>query len=117
MCQAGEQLELTCSVTGIILRWEFSVPEAQMAFGTAVVLTGGPSGVPPPMIVNSTRFTLSRPSTQTLTSRLTISTVSEGLNRVQVNCVDVETSESTSITIHIVDAPRGREISKIILNC
>ena len=117
MCQAGDQLELTCSVTGIFLRWEFSVHGTQMPFGTAIVSAGGPSGVPPPVVVNSTRFTFSRLSTQPLTSTMTVSTISEGLNGVQVNCVDIETSESATTTIRIVDDTRGRQIklSKIVL--
>ena len=113
VCQAGDQLELTCSETGIFLRWEFSVSGAQMPLGAAVVSAGGPSGVPPPVLVNSTRFTFSRLSTQPLTSTMTVSSVSEGLDGVQVNCVlvDIEASESATTTIRIVDAARGRQIS------
>ena len=111
VCQVGDQLELTCSVTGIFLRWEFSVPGTQMPFGTAVVSAGGPSGVPPPVVINSTSFTFSRHSTQPLTSTLMISPVSEGLNGVQVNCVDVVASKSVTTAIQIVDATslRGRQ--------
>ena len=109
VCQAGDQLELTCSVTGVFLRWDFTVAGAQMPFGTAPVSAGGSSGVPPPVLVNSTRFTFSRLSTQPLRSTMTVSTISEGLNGVQVNCVDIETSESAFTTIHIVDAARGRQ--------
>ena len=118
VCQAGDQLELTCSETGIFLRWEFSVSGAQMPLGAAVVSAGGPSGVPPPVLVNSTRFTFSRLSTQPLTSTMTVSSVSEGLNGVQINCVDIETSESATTTIRIVDDTRGRQIklSKIVLD-
>ena len=108
VCQAGDKLELTCSVTGTFLRWEFTVPGAQIP-STAIVTAGGPSGVPLPVMVNSTRLTFSRLSTQPLTSTMTVSTISEGLNGVQVNCVDVETSESASTTILIV--ARGRQIS------
>ena len=113
VCQAGDQSELTCSVTGIFLRWEFSVPGAQMPF-TALVSAGGPSGVPPPIPVNSTIFTFSRLSTQPLTSTMTISSVSEGLNGIQVNCVDIESSESAATTIRII-ADGGRKFCSFVL--
>ena len=109
VCQAGDQLELRCSVPGVFLSWEFNVPGTQVPF-SPVVTAGGSSGVPPPLMVNSTRFTLSRLSTQPLTSGMMINNVSEGLNGVQVNCVDVETSESAATTIRILDVgTRGRQ--------
>ena len=115
VCQAGNQLELRCSVPGVFLRWQFNVPGAQVPF-SITVSAGGSSGVPPPVMVNSTRFTFSRLSTQPLTSEMTINPVSEGLNGVQVNCVDVETSESATSTIQIIDVgARGRQIVVIIL--
>ena len=67
------------------------------------ITSGDTSGVPPPISVNSKIFTFLRLSTQPLTSTMIISAVSEGLNGVQINCVDVEASESTSTTIRIVD--------------
>ena len=78
-----------------------------------VVTAGGTSGIQSPRMANSTSFTLSRLSTQPLTSTMTISNVSEDLNGVQMNCVDVETSESATTTIQIVDA-RGRNYKKMI---
>ena len=76
-----------------------------------VVTAGGDSGVPPPRMANSTSFTFLRLSTQPLTSTMTISNVREGLNGVQMNCVDVQISESATTTIKIVDA-RGRSYKR-----
>ena len=75
------------------------------------ITSGGPSGVPLPITVNSTTFTFSRLSTQPLTSTMTVSAVSDGLNGVQVNCIDAETSESTSTTIRLVNIG-GRKSSR-----
>ena len=113
VCQTGEQLELTCSLTGRFLRWEFTVRLENGALMTLMpaVTSGGTSGVPPSIMINSTTFTFLRLSTQPLTSIMTVSAVSEGLNGVQVNCVDVETSESTSTTIRLVDIG-GRKSSR-----
>ena len=109
VCQAGDQLELTCTVPGMFLRWEFTVTLEDGTTRTfmPVVTAGGTSGVQPPRMVNSTTFTSSRLSTQPLISTMTISPVSEGLNGVQISCMDVESSESATTTIQIVDA-RGR---------
>ena len=69
------------------------------------VTADGPSGVLPPVTVNSTMFTYSRLSARDrlpLISRLIISSVSEGLNGVEVSCMDLEASESTTTTIRII---------------
>ena len=106
VCQAGDQLELTCSLSGTFLRWQFTavresgVPETYVR----TVSSGGTTGVvSSPFIINSTiEITFVRLSTQPLTSRMTISSVSEGLNGVQVNCIDVAISESAATTIRII---------------
>ena len=112
VCQVGDQLELTCSVTGRLLRWEFTVGlenGAPMTFMPAIT-SGGTSGVPLPVMVNSTTFTFSRLSTQPLTSTMMINLVGEGLNGVQVSCVDIEASESAATTtIFIIDV-RGKKL-------
>ena len=74
-----------------------------------VVTAGGSSGVPPPVMANSTRFTFSRLSVQPLTCRMTVKPVNEGLNGVQVRCMDVEASDSLVTSIQIIDA-RGRKL-------
>ena len=109
VCQAGDQLELTCSIAGVFLRWEFTVTvESGSAMTYMPVITSdGPSGIPPPVTANSTTFTFLRLSAQDdspLISRMIISPVSVGLNGVQVSCEDVEAAESAATTIRIVDA-------------
>ena len=66
------------------------------------VVSDGPDGVPPSVIVNSTTFTVLRLSAQDTTplmSRMIINPVSEGLNGVQVACIDAEESNSTAATV------------------
>ena len=83
------------------MRLEDGAPMTLMS----TISSGGTSGVSPPVMVNSTRFTFSRLSTQPLTSMMTISSVSEGLNGVQVSCADIEASESAATTtIRIIGA-------------
>ena len=113
VCQVGDELELTCTVAGIFLRWEFT---AISESGSAVVFmptvtSVGTNGVPQPLTVNSTMFTFTRLSAQNnlpLISRKIINSVGEGLNGVEVNCVDVAASESAGTTIRIIDN-RGRK--------
>ena len=107
VCQEGDQLELMCTVSGMFQRWDFTV-----ILGNGAVMNfmhsntaDGPSGVPPPVTVNSTMFTYSRLSARDrlpLITRLIISSVSEGLNGVEVSCMDLEASESTTTTIRII---------------
>ena len=105
VCPIGDQLELTCSVSGEFLRWQFTVTledETSMTFMPDVT-AGGPSGVSPTRMANSTTFSFSRLSTQPLTSVMTINPVSEGLNGVQVNCMIRGTSDSATTTIQIIE--------------
>ena len=114
VCQEGDQLEITCNtdITVRFLRWEFTVRLENGAPMTIMpqVSSGGSSGVTPPITINSTTFTFSRLSTQPLTSRMTISSVSEDMNGVQVNCVDIEVPGSPATTaIRIIN--EGRKCS------
>ena len=109
VCQAGDQLELTCSTQGELQTWQFvAISESGVVFTvTRSVSSGGSAGVDSqPLIINSTiAFTFSRLSTRDslpLISRMTISHVSEGLNGTRVNCLDSITSESATTTIHII---------------
>ena len=72
-----------------------------------------PDGVSPPVMVNSTTFTVSRLSAQgssPLVSTMTIDSVSEDLNGVAVSCMDVAASESATTTIRII-GDGGRKLS------
>ena len=109
VCQEGDQLELMCTVPGMFQSWDFTVilgNGAVMNFMHSVT-ADGPSGVPPPITVNSTTFTYSRLSTRDrvpVISRMIISSVSGGLNGVEVSCVDLEALESATTTIQIISA-------------
>ena len=112
VCQEGNQLELTCTIAGEFKRWVFIVT---LDSGLPQIFMPGvsPDGVAPPLTINSTTFTVSRlsaPDNSTLTSRMTIDRVSEGLNGVTMSCVDVMSSESANTTIRIVNAG-GRKLS------
>ena len=117
VCQAGDQLELMCTTSGALQTWQLTVISgAAMIYNNNImrsVQSAGPSGVAnsQPLIINFTiTFTFSRLSTRdflSLISRLSISSVSGGLNEVQVNCVDVVTFESAMTTILIVGGTRG----------
>ena len=114
VCQVGDPLELTCSITGEFKRWEFTVV-TDSGVSQTFMPDVTPDGVAPPLTVNSTTFTLSRLSAQDslpLISRMTINHVSEGLNGVAVSCVDVAASESAATTIQIVDSG-GRKSNKV----
>ena len=114
VCQVGDQLELTCSVAGVFIRWQFTVilEDGRAMTFMPIVTAGGSSGVPPPRMANPTTFTFSRLSTQPLTSTMTINPVSEGLNGVQMSCEDVKASESATTTVQLVDVMRalGRKL-------
>ena len=104
VCQEGDQLELTCTSSGIFLRWEFTVfPE-----NTAIITSAGPSGIPPPLLISSSMITFSRLSGQDvlpLISRVTVASVSIGLNGTVVNCFEGSTSTDIVATtvIRIID--------------
>ena len=104
VCQVGDQLELICIVPGEFLRWQFTVTLKDGSSRTFMpdIIADGPRGVSPPRMANSTIFIFSRLSTQPLISEMTINPVNVGLNGVQVNCIDSETSESAATTIQFV---------------
>ena len=71
----------------------------------------GPGGVASPVMVNSTTFTFFRLSAQDhspLISRMTIIPVIEGLNGVEISCIDVAATESAATVIQII-GPGGRK--------
>ena len=99
---SGDQLELTCTTSGILLEWMFSVVPDNIAARTYTKGLTTATEAPEPLIINSTRFTFSRLSPLNrlpLISILVINLVTVGLNGTKVNCTDVETSETASTTI------------------
>ena len=97
MC-SGDQLELTCTVTGALLQWRFSTILGEF---TRTVTSTGPAMSQ--LIINPTVFNFSRISADSsvmpVMSRLVISPVSKRLNGTVINCVDAETGEVSSTTI------------------
>ena len=104
----GDQLELTCTVTGSFLEWSFSlIPEGETtARRYARVLHTTSIPATSQLVVNSITFTFSRTSAVNslqLTSMLLIKSVNDGLNGTEVNCADVETSETVSTFVNILN--------------
>ena len=109
VCQAGEQLELTCSTPSILHTWRLTAnPESGAVINvpprtvSSIGSTGVESGS---LIINSTiqiSFSrLSREGSLPLISRMIISPVSEVLNGTLVNCMDTIASVSAITTILI----------------
>ena len=103
----GDQLELTCDITGRFLEWSFPlIPEGDTtARRYARVLN--PNSPTSALEVNSITFTFSiiyagPGDSLPLTSRLLISQVSDGLNGTEVNCTDVRTSETVSTIVKTI---------------
>ena len=79
VCQVGDQLELRCSSTGIIHRWEITVMMPQTMTSIINVLSSTGSGQSPVVRLYNSTFTaprLSDPDSLPLMSRMTINPVS-----------------------------------------
>ena len=102
---SGDQLELTCTTTGELLQWRFSVIRGNETTATKFTRTITSTGsVMSHLTVNYTVFNFSRISAHnsiSVISRLVISPVSNGLSGTVMNCVDVDTAEVSSTTIII----------------
>ena len=106
---SGDQLELTCAVTGAFLEWNiFLIPENS----TTPVNRGGHllnnqlDQMPVQLVINSVFFNfsvVSPPNTLPLVSRLLISPASSSINGTEVICTDSTTSTSLSSMIYIID--------------
>lgn len=108
----GDQLELTCNVTGMFLEWNlFRIDETSTArhFMRRPITADGPADIQTfPVDYNSTTFTFSRTSAQgspVLTSRVLINEVKDSLNGTMVTCLDVisPNMESSSTIIVIIN--------------
>jgi hypothetical protein len=107
----GGQLELICttSTTGTFLQWNFDLICGNEATSTHFTRTITPSvstnDAMSYLIVNSVTFNFSRISGQNslpLMSQLLISPVSEGLNGIELNCEDLDSSEKVATVISVV---------------
>ena len=109
VCQAGDQLELTCTSSGIVHRWEFTVFPENMTHTTSPVTSQGTSGVPTePLTFSSSMVTFFRLSGQNespLVSRVGVNPVSTGLNGTVVKCFEglSSTDSVATTTIRIID--------------
>ena len=110
VCQVGDQLQLTCTSSGIVHRWEFTVFPENMTYPTSPVTSQGSSGVPTePLTFSSSMVTFSRLSGQNespLVSRVVVSPVSSGLNGTVVSCFEglSSTNSVATTTIIVIDA-------------
>ena len=107
VCQAGDQLELTCTSSGTIHRWEVTVmmPQA-MNFPLTPILSIG--GTPQLVMINNSTFTASKLSgdgSLPLMSRIMVNPVSAVLNGTVVNCFEGSSSTESvaTTTIRIID--------------
>ena len=108
VCQDGDQLELMCTSSSAVHRWEFTVFPENISYTTTPVTSAGTSGVPQPLTVGVSMVTFSRLSGQDslpLVSRAVVSPVSSSLNGTVVNCFEgVSSTNSVATTnIRIID--------------
>ena len=120
VCQERDQLELTCTLSNIFLRWEFTVFPENISHA-AIITSAGTSGIPPPLTISDSMITFSRlsgPNVLPLISRATVALVSIGLDGTVVNCFEGSTSTDVVATtvIRIIDPGQfGKRGSMIIL--
>ena len=108
VCQAEDQLELTCTSSGAAHRWEFTIFPENMTYPTAPIISAGTSGAPQPLTFSSSVITFLRLSGQgssPLISRARVSSVSSDLNGAVVNCFEgiSSTVSVATTTIRIID--------------
>ena len=113
VCQVGDQLELTCTTTGIFLRWEITVFPENVTHIQTPIQSIGTSGIPPPLMISSSTLNFSRisgPNSSPLISRMVVNPVSSGLNGTVVNCFEGSSSTDTlaTTTIQVIDPGRGQ---------
>ena len=108
----GDQLELTCNVTGSVLEWRINVTSAVRIYRRGVRSDGQTDLQTSHLMINNSILTFSRISDENglpLVSRLLISPVNENLNGTKVICEDVASSLQSTNTITVVwDLSMGR---------
>ena len=106
---SGGQLELMCTTTGGFLQWRFSVTRGindLLSLRRSIQATLTDEESMTQLLVNSTMFNFSRTSAQDslpVMSKLVISPVNGSLNGTVVNCIDLDTSNSSSTTVIITE--------------
>ena len=105
---SGDELELSCAVSGRALEWNVSIPWMPPEFMTfQYTLNSVEQSLPDHTIkINgSISFTFSRispPESQPLISRLLIRPATSAVNGTVVICADRETRNSSSTTVNVV---------------
>ena len=108
MCR-GHQLELICGVNGSFLQWRFPlIPEGETIHRpyTFTITSLNRDNQIQNLRVNTTIFTFARTSPQNslpLVSSLIVNATSDGLHGTMITCSNVETSESASTIISIIN--------------
>ena len=102
----GDQLELTCHITGRVLEWDINVLLEDDRF-KSVLDSVSPILPSHTVTVNATiKFIFTRispPNSQPLTSRLVINWADSGIiNGTIVNCVDRQIRNSSSTIINVI---------------
>ena len=102
----GDQLQLTCHVTGRVLEWNINVLLEDDRF-KSVLDSISPTLPSHTITVNATiKFIFTRtspPNSRPLMSRLVISQANSGiLNGTVVSCADRETRNSSSTVINVI---------------
>ena len=105
---SGDSLELTCTTPGSFAEWSFFlIPEQEAAARKFVrVLHVDSVLASSELLVNSITFIFSRisaPGSLPLISRLLINPVADALNGTDVNCTDVDASNSSSTRIRVIN--------------
>ena len=114
MCD-GDQLELTCNITGSQVEWTvFGVPENKttaVRYGRRLLNSRTAEG-PEDLMVNSVLFTFSRISPSPLITRLVTSPASSDINGTEVICQDKITRNSSSTIVNVIskDLAQGKVI-------
>ena len=106
MVCSGDQLNLTCSLTGSnILEWTFAPATIFMGLYRAIE-ANTPKNSDDSSVIGSSRFTFSKSSARgnlPLVSTLLIDPVTIDLNGIMINCTDIFSLESATSIVYVVN--------------
>ena len=111
---AGDQLELTCSLTdpgSSLLEWTFAPSTIFMDLTHRAIDANSESDKTPSVMINSTLFTFSVISPRAylpLVSTLTINPLTTGLNGIVINCTDVSMMKTATAIVHVMNRHSGK---------
>lgn len=109
---SGDQLNLTCSLTGSnLLEWTFAPDTIFMRPGLYRAIDADvPKFSDDFAVIGSSRFTFSKSSARgnlPLVSTLLIDPVTNDLNGIMINCTDVSSMESATSIVYVVNRHSG----------